>query len=1306
MFRLILFLCAIVLTSCGGRCIEPGGGSSSGSIEVVVPVLPEGADRKNPATYWINSGQKVEKGKELKITVERTINFCPKDSSAPVTVRMFDDQLKSDQWYYPVHMNVVAGDQVSFSPVLYDVEVTRCDDITSGNKRILYYGNSEFYKDEKGKDAVSATTLCANGGGVGFSQTSNHAEGNGATGGNSTIILPPLEYLYIKGKSGNYEQLPSGVTIPRIAGSVIKTPRLEYPIGYFGHVNLGNDYSNLTDPAKVVVNGILHDARTVRSKQSSPLNEKACSALKKHYKIRSKLSNFESVNQLISSSSAKKEIIKYEEVPTTTTATPQQSQGAGGDAQEEKALVEEILREYTEYDINCNCKRICDPTQRVNEENCIRSIVLVDSNKLVCPTNPDYSTHAVQTSDYKNFSQDLLGTNDNGDLQKKVSGKIKSAIKSRINTNTTNLHYELAEGVSAWVVTEKFHHSQARQGRLQYIAGRVHNYKNIRNIADIGTKNFIDTSLEMHKGYPVLRSGLLYLSYSFPSGTVSQNLKAENAYGTKGIKGYYALNVYRTCYASDGKDLYIHVGNSAPDYLPGDKQNEGKKSSPPAARTLKAGQIEFKNSESKWNEIPTYEGYATINEGNKGDSEGTVYFGIKVDESYEAQLKEYGNEDNYYLTRLWVPTSSPVFSKFFAYLQGSLLHVLYGTEVPILGKDSQIGKDVSHSIRQALSGKPSASPDRKQMGAVQQIYNNQVASKPFWSAVMALLTLYLIFTVLGYILGVTQLTKYDLMIRLSKVTMILVLISPNSWDFFYNHCFSIFVAGIPEVITAFNGYLGGDTSFAFLDSTLGVMFSSDVWLRMLSLIMAGPVGWIIMIAVMWAMIVFFVAVLKAVLKYLLVTLTLAFLVTLAPIFITFLLFQFTRGVFDAWLRMIVNFSLQPIILFAALAFLNQVILSSLYTVTNFTACETCALGIDIPSDDPESPNRKDICIIPALLPVGFTNELSVEDRMREDAARADQGFMGLPFGVTVTMILILACLAVKEFANIADVMAHSISGSVAGITASAMGATQALLGVVGLDDATQNLIRQARGMTPVGDEKVRFEADNNNVTPRHDSTRIDHPVPRDDNVASSPAPRDNYGASPEIKEVRRGDPEVDVVAGYSGSTGQGRELSEASAGHSGVDDGRYMASQHADSQARTENTYETLGGDVSSESYSSSESSGSDSDYDDISSASYEDCLSEEVRNQDQLGDGFMDYAAAQESMEHNVEHLDVDESDISPEQRVENYDSYTGEEGAVGGDYDISPEQRVENYDSYTGEEGAVGGDYDISPEQRVESY
>ncbi|WP_216076427.1 hypothetical protein, partial [Acinetobacter baumannii] len=134
-------------------------------------------------------------------------------------------------------------------------------------------------------------------------------------------------------------------------------------------------------------------------------------------------------------------------------------------------------------------------------------------------------------------------------------------------------------------------------------------------------------------------------------------------------------------------------------------------------------------------------------------------------------------------------------------------------------------------------------------------------------------------------------------------------------------------------------------------------------------------------------------------------------------------------------------------IFASLAFLNQMILTSLHAVTDFTACENCAIGLNIPSNDPGTPNRPDICLLPVMLPIGFSNELSIDDRHREGLAREDVGFMGLPFGVAIAMILILCCKSIRAFVKISETLAHSISGSVASITASAMGATQAMLGV-------------------------------------------------------------------------------------------------------------------------------------------------------------------------------------------------------------------------------------------------------------------
>ncbi|MGN7618506.1 MAG: hypothetical protein ACTJLM_00430 [Ehrlichia sp.] len=159
--------------------------------------------------------------------------------------------------------------------------------------------------------------------------------------------------------------------------------------------------------------------------------------------------------------------------------------------------------------------------------------------------------------------------------------------------------------------------------------------------------------------------------------------------------------------------------------------------------------------------------------------------------------------------------------------------------------------------------------------------------------------------------------------------------------------------------------------------------------------------------------------------------------------------------------MLVNFSLQPIILFAALAFLNQVVVTTLHDVVGFTVCNQCLVGLDLPSSVTEEGAPHDICLLPLLSPVGYSSDLSMTDAVREEQFRGGGLFFGLPFGITSVLILLIAANAMRAFKGMSENIAHSISGSISGLGASVHGAAQALASVVGLDQETQSIIQNA-----------------------------------------------------------------------------------------------------------------------------------------------------------------------------------------------------------------------------------------------------
>ncbi|MGN7678797.1 MAG: type IV secretion system protein [Anaplasma sp.] len=1011
LFTLLLML---LVSGCGGVCLEPGKGVSSNSIEIKVPVQPPGASRANPVTYWVHSGRSVEAGKELKLTVENTISLCPKDASTAVVVKMFPENLfekRPEHEFYDTLLDVVEGDSVEFSPFLYSLDLPSCDKIEHEESFVIYYGRNDLYKDKNCTQGISPKDLCS----------------SGAYGGSGSL------YINIKGdatESNMCQEVPAGLTLPRIGGSKAETPRLGFPIGYMGRFKKDNNELEVSSKYAVAT-GRIYDARTMKTR-SKKFDKGFCDELKTGYvtkKIKERtLADFkqpESIGYLFSEKER------------------QQIQGYT-DAKK-YAEYKEMLKEYTEYDISCNCGMICKPTDNVNDEKCTRSIVQVVGGELVCPTmEPKNEQHVSESAGKDEASMEAA-------LKNFIPSSIQKIGKSGWELQRT---LELAEGAVAAILPQpggtgtaapKTVDDMRQSGCGNGCTWIPHSASSLASYRG----EFQRFSLEMYTKYEVKGSGRLFLTYlkkpknAANSAQSKQQQTQQSGQDYNEMAGFYSLRVHRTCYATAGKKLYMYIGNTPPSFLPG-----------------QGGSGEVELDLEKQNPKGSY----TINK--KGDSNqkaGHIYYGIAVDEKYDSQLKDNNYPDNYYSVRMWLPTWEPIFSQFFAKLQGILLNVLYGVTL----KDEGGVYDISKAIRESAAA--------GQEGAIQKIYKGQTTSKPFWMAIRALLTLYLLFSALGYILGVIKITKYDLAVRVAKMAFLISLFSPTSWQFFNEHCFQLFVGGVSEIITAFSGYLDGDSSFKFLDATLGVLLTAELWLRLLALLIAGPVGWLAFVGVVWALVSFFLAMVQAMIMYLFVIMTIAFLLTLAPIFFAFLLFQKTSQLFQGWLKMLVNFSLQPIILFTSLAFLNQLILTSLHEVTDFTACENCAVGVSIPSDDPGVPNRPDICLLPVMLPIGFSNELSIDDRQREGLARDDIGFMGLPFGVAVALTLIICCTAIKEFVRISEVLAHSISGSVASAAGSAMGAMQGMLSVVGLDSATQQRIAAARNMATPGADKVQFE---------------------------------------------------------------------------------------------------------------------------------------------------------------------------------------------------------------------------------------
>ncbi|MCA7010138.1 TrbL/VirB6 family protein [Wolbachia endosymbiont of Tribolium confusum] len=477
-------------------------------------------------------------------------------------------------------------------------------------------------------------------------------------------------------------------------------------------------------------------------------------------------------------------------------------------------------------------------------------------------------------------------------------------------------------------------------------------------------------------------------------------------YGYYGAnRGGYHVEVTRSCNFDSGEKLYMYLGDSPPKDPSAPKTNDFK---------------EVKNLNKITEDNVDYyiiDGSHLVNEESK-----KIYFGINVenvekDDITDKDSKYY--EDNKYTVNLFLKRKindfiSSTINKIFDFITDGSED---GIKIPYEG----YGKGLLQGIR-------------------------------------ALLILYVIFTVVGYMLGTIQLSKFDFIIRIFKIAFIAFAFSDRSWEFFGTTLSGFFVDGSIYLVDSFSGYIGeGGKKFAFLDLTAGVLFTGETWLKFLSLMLSGPFGFIAFLAILYATFVFLRCIISATFKYVISTILVAFLLSLAPLFIVFILFQQTKTLFDNWIKTLAHVSLQPVILFSSLSLLNQLMYSVLYNLTNFSACYQCLISVNFLSYD--------LCLMKSILPLGYSPGTSVDVAL-STGEKSGGHFAALPIDLVQAFIYLIIASAMEAFVSISETMAQALFSSGYGVAQSvsyiARSASQAMLSTVGLDDRTQNMIHNIK----------------------------------------------------------------------------------------------------------------------------------------------------------------------------------------------------------------------------------------------------
>lgn len=222
-------------------------------------------------------------------------------------------------------------------------------------------------------------------------------------------------------------------------------------------------------------------------------------------------------------------------------------------------------------------------------------------------------------------------------------------------------------------------------------------------------------------------------------------------------------------------------------------------------------------------------------------------------------------------------------------------------------------------------------------GVIKRLYLGVVNNPGYQFTVSALLTLYVAYTALSYLTGNIEITHTELIVRIAKIAIISALLkSQYSWSFFNDYLFVYFVGGVDQIL---NIIMEAGATGPGSPGIFAFMIAPQTLAKLVSLLLIDWLGWLYIILFILALYFVIMVFFKAAVIYLTALIAIGIIIIMAPIFLCFLLFDFTKSLFENWLKQLISYALQPIILFTGLVFISIILKQEFYSALGFRVCK-------------------------------------------------------------------------------------------------------------------------------------------------------------------------------------------------------------------------------------------------------------------------------------------------------------------------------------------------------------------------------
>lgn len=300
------------------------------------------------------------------------------------------------------------------------------------------------------------------------------------------------------------------------------------------------------------------------------------------------------------------------------------------------------------------------------------------------------------------------------------------------------------------------------------------------------------------------------------------------------------------------------------------------------------------------------------------------------------------------------------------YFQTYNKHGSYVVNVSKIANTTGLSRILSNEIKHI---KTYLLGDGATQGMNQKVFNSLVTDSNIIKIIRLLLVLYIIMNALFLLMGSIKVTAHELITRMLKFAIVSALISEGSWDFFNNYFFKFLTEGNVEIIAwLIAGLIPVDANsimedssklFMVFDPFIEMIQSGVFWTKIIAIGLSSITGFFLLYIFLLGTVQTFIIMFQIATMFMLSILGISFLLMLAPIFISFLLFKNTEKMFKGWCNQLLAFWLHPIMLMTSMAILMTMIVFAYMSALAFTACNVCFFKIYIPK-------IVDVCLLPGV----------------------------------------------------------------------------------------------------------------------------------------------------------------------------------------------------------------------------------------------------------------------------------------------------------------------------------------------------